>query len=104
MRRIVPTDDEDDDTAANDEANHKDQPATVARFIESSLRLEELLLHPNPPFLRPNPGQRRAAPFLDDTDRECTPDPVTCWFPQHVKMPVASPTLSQPHRQPPAQF
>jgi hypothetical protein len=69
LRQILPTDDEDDDAAANDEANHKDLPATVARFIESSLRLEELLLRPNQPFLRPNPGQRRAAPFLDDTDR-----------------------------------
>jgi hypothetical protein len=38
LRQILPTDDEDDDAAANDEANHKDQPATVARFSSSHRR------------------------------------------------------------------
>jgi hypothetical protein len=66
LRPIVPTDADDAadavgaDDAANDEANHEDQPAMAARVFDASLRLEE-------PFLRQNTGQRRAAPVPSAT-------------------------------------
>jgi hypothetical protein len=47
VSQFVPTDDAHADDAANDEANHEDQPATAARVIESSLRLEESFRLPN---------------------------------------------------------
>jgi hypothetical protein len=90
LRRILPTDDEDDDAAANDAANHRDQPATVARFSESSLRLEEPFLRPNPPFLRPNPDLRHVRHrfwMTRNANARPTPSPGS---PQHVKMPVSS--------------